>query len=101
PMGGRVCGPTAGARFAQGEPRPGGAGWCLLLCVSVASLLAFGCRQDMHDQPRYEPYEKSEFFTDGRAMRPQVEGTVARGQLQEDARLFTGKEGTAFVASIP
>jgi mono/diheme cytochrome c family protein len=67
----------------------------VVFSVSVA------CRQDMHDQPKYEPYEKSEFFTDGRSMRPQVEGTVARGQLQEDTRLFAGKEGAAFVASIP
>jgi mono/diheme cytochrome c family protein len=68
----------------------------------VASLtVSAGCRQDMHDQPKYEPYEKSDFFTDGRAMRPQVEGTVARGQLREDARLYTGKEGAAFVAAIP
>lgn len=55
----------------------------------------------MHDQPKYEPYEKSEFFADGRAMRPPVEGTVARGQLRDDAALFTGKDGAAFVATIP
>jgi mono/diheme cytochrome c family protein len=55
----------------------------------------------MHDAPRYEPYEKSEFFGDGRSMRPQVAGTVARGQLREDAGLFAGKAGTAFVARVP
>ena len=55
----------------------------------------------MHDAPRYEAYEKSEFFGDARSMRPQVTGTVARGQLREDAALFTGKEGAAFVARIP
>jgi mono/diheme cytochrome c family protein len=55
----------------------------------------------MHDQPKYEPYERSEFFADGRAMRPQVAGTVARGQLREDARMFTGREGAQFVATIP
>lgn len=37
----------------------------------------------MRDQPRYEAYEKNTFFEDGRASRLPVEGTVARGQLQE------------------
>ena len=72
------------------------------LCVSLSLwLFVGGCRQDMHDTPRYEAYEKSEFFGDERSMRPQVEGTVARGQLREDAALFAGKNGTAFVARVP
>ncbi|HUG53663.1 MAG TPA: cytochrome c [Vicinamibacteria bacterium] len=66
----------------------------------MAALLA-ACRQDMHDQPKYEPYEKSEFFADGRSVRPQVAGTVARGQLREDAVFYTGRAGGALVASIP
>jgi mono/diheme cytochrome c family protein len=44
----------------------------------------------MHDQPRYEPFEESDFFPDGQATRLPVEGTVARGELREDALLFTG-----------
>jgi mono/diheme cytochrome c family protein len=67
----------------------------------LAALAAAGCRQDMHDTPRYEAYERSEFFGDERSMRPQVEGTVARGQLREDTALFAGKTGTAFVARAP
>ena len=55
--------------------------------------LAPGCRQDMHDQPKYEPLEPSTFFEDGRALAPPVEGTVARGFLREDAHFFTGKTG--------
>ena len=51
---------------------------------------AIGCRQDMHDQPRYEPFEATQFFTDGRSVRPQVEGTVARGELRLDQHLYTG-----------
>jgi len=57
----------------------------------MAALALAGCRQDMHDQPRYEPLEASDFFADGRASRPIVEGTVARGQLREDSLLYTGK----------
>ena len=67
----------------------------------LAALAVAGCRQDMHDAPRYEAFERSEFFGDERSMRPQVEGTVARGQLREDAALFTGKSGAAFVARVP
>jgi mono/diheme cytochrome c family protein len=45
----------------------------------------------MHDQPKYIPLRESTFFTDQRSARPFVAGTVARGQLREDALLYTGK----------
>jgi mono/diheme cytochrome c family protein len=60
-----------------------------------------GCRQDMHDQPKYRPLRGSELFADGRSARPFVPGTVARGQLREDPVFFTGKSGDDFVAEIP
>jgi mono/diheme cytochrome c family protein len=50
-----------------------------------------GCRQDMHDQPKYIPLRPSEFFADGRSQRPLVEGTVARGHLKEDKAFYEGK----------
>ena len=65
----------------------------------VAALI--GCRQDMHDQPRYKPLARSEFFSDHRSARPLVPGTVARGQLREDQVFFTGKEGTEFTRILP
>ena len=37
--------------------------------VATAMLLVAGCRQDMHDAPRYEAYEASASFPDGRASR--------------------------------
>jgi mono/diheme cytochrome c family protein len=55
----------------------------------------------MHDEPRYEALEKSDFFADQRSARPLVEGTVARGQLNEDEALHTGKSGGAFVTQLP
>lgn len=55
----------------------------------LATALVAGCRQDMHDTPRYEPFEESDFFADSRAMRPLVEGTVARGMLRDDDLFFT------------
>ena len=52
-----------------------------------------GCRQDMHDQPRFKPLSKSDFYADQRSARNPVEGTVARGQLREDLYFYTGKMG--------
>ncbi len=69
--------------------------------VVLVVLAGLGCRQDMHDQPKYKPYRQSEFFSDGRAMRPFVPGTVARGTLREDTPYYTGKSGDDFVAEIP
>lgn len=70
----------------------------LVLLVALAGL---GCRQDMHDQPKYKPFRGSEFFTDGRAMRPFVAGTVARGTLREATPFYTGKSGDEFVTEMP
>jgi mono/diheme cytochrome c family protein len=58
--------------------------------VSAAVMLG-GCRQDMHDQPKYVPLRPSTFFNDARSARPLVEGTVARGQLHDDELMYTGK----------
>jgi mono/diheme cytochrome c family protein len=53
----------------------------------------------MHNQPKFVPQRGTEFFSDGRSARPQVENTVARGQLHEDAYFYSGlqdgKEGNA------
>lgn len=61
------------------------------LLLGVLSLFAAGCRQDMHDQPKYIPLRGSEFFGDDRSARPLVPNTVARGQLHDDELLYTGK----------
>lgn len=60
-----------------------------LLVLAVAALS--GCRQDMHDQPKYIPLRPSDFFLDGRSARPLPEGTIARGHLNEDTAYYTGK----------
>jgi mono/diheme cytochrome c family protein len=65
------------------------------------ALLAAGCRQDMHNQPNYSALEESTFFADGQASRPLVEGTVARGHLNEDTLLYTGKEGDDNATMFP
>jgi cytochrome c553 len=53
----------------------------------------------MHNQPKFYPQRGTDFYADGRSVRPQVENTVARGQLHGDAYFYTGlvngKEGDA------
>jgi len=67
----------------------------------VALLCASACRQDMHDQPKYKPLKASSFFDDGRGSRPVLPDTVARGHLNDDALLYTGKSGPDFVKAFP
>ena len=67
----------------------------------AAGLLAAGCRQDMHDQPKFKPYAKSDFFEDQRSARPPVDGTIARGHLRDDAALYSGKVGGKPVEAFP
>ena len=72
----------------------------VFLLLSSVFLLA-GCRQDMHNQPKYIPMRDSDFFRDGSSARTLVEDTVARGTLQDDSAFFTGKVGNADVDTLP
>ena len=68
----------------------------------LASLfLLTSCRQDMQDQPRYRPLASSSFFSDGRAARPLIEGTVARGHLRVDEKMYQGRSGGKQIDTIP
>lgn len=60
------------------------------IAAPVLLVAMTGCRQDMHDQPKYSALEASAFFPDNSSARPPIEGTVARGQLREDLALYTG-----------
>ncbi len=64
-------------------------------------LAGAGCRQDMHDTPRVEAYEATDAFPDGRGNRMPVEGTVARGHLNDDELLYTGKVDGQLVDEFP
>jgi hypothetical protein len=67
----------------------------------VLLLTVAACRQDMHDQPKYRGLRGSDFFADGASARPIVANTVARGHLNEDVLLYTGKDGTNDSAVFP
>jgi mono/diheme cytochrome c family protein len=71
------------------------------ICLLPLLALLSGCRQDMHDGPRYRPYRASDFFADGSSARPLVEGTVARGFLRDDTHLYEGKVNGQPATSFP
>ncbi len=57
---------------------------------------------NMDNQPRLDPQAASSFFADGRAMRPPVPGTIARGHLREDGAFFYGRlPDGSFVPTMP
>jgi mono/diheme cytochrome c family protein len=68
----------------------------------LSALVLAGCRQDMHDPPRYRSTNSgTNFWGDGRAARPLVQGSVARGMLKTDAGYWTGKVGDKEVTEFP
>jgi mono/diheme cytochrome c family protein len=61
--------------------------------IVLAALALAGCsRLDMQDQPKYRPQRPSDFFADGRSERQPLEGTIARGALDEDTAFYDGKD---------
>lgn len=46
-------------------------------CFGIA-LICASCRQQMADQPRYDPYQQSSFFPDSLSARPLPEGVISR-----------------------
>lgn len=67
-------------------PRAGRAA-LLALCLAVT---ATGCRQNMHNQNKVEPYEPSAFFADGQGSRLPLQGTVPRGAFGHRIAPYTG-----------
>ena len=75
--------------------------WRGVACLGAIAMLVAGCRLDMHVQPKYLPYEPTNFFGDGRSERQPVAGTVARGHLRLDELLYTGKENGVLADKFP
>lgn len=90
---GRTYSKTHGARVAR---------VAVIGAVALLGLLATGCRQDMHNQPKIQSLEANAFFADGQGARPIPTGTVARGQLQEDTAYYQGKdENGQYLTALP
>ena len=69
--------------------------------LGLAMITLAGCRQDMHNQPKFKPLRESDFYADKRSARPIVEGTVARNQLDTDSYYYTGKVGNNYATEFP
>lgn len=57
--------------------------------------------QDMGSQPKFKPQAANPMFADGRAMRPAIAGTVARGDLRADQAVFDGRLGDDWATTFP
>lgn len=76
--------------------------WQRWLSVGLGLLLLTGCgEQRMVGQAKYEVFEASTFFEDGRSARELVPNTVARGQARLDTHLYTGTENGAPATRYP
>lgn len=73
----------------------------MLASIFFAGLALTGCRQDMHDQPKFIPLRQNDFYPDQRSSRDPVPGTVARGELKEDPYYYTGKHGVVLGNELP
>jgi len=71
-----------------------------VVLLATTALLT-GCRQDMHDTPRYEAFEASATVGDNRASRIPPAGTVPRGWLRDDEALYTGKVAGQLIDQFP
>jgi len=68
-----------------------------------------GCRQDMHNQPKFIPLRSSEFYSDRRSARYPVPGTIPqlddknvdKEQLDPNSYFLTGRHGNTYGNELP
>lgn len=97
-----------------------------MLFAAAGLVVVSGCRQDMHNQPKFIPLRSSEFFADQRSARYPVPGTVSRTesgmtpdcpasgaeicsasqimdreQLDPNSYYLTGKHGNVYGNELP
>jgi len=91
--------------------------WAVLTVVTIVAIipfaLAFKARASKSSQPHwhvfsdmdYQPKAKSDQafdeFSDGRANRGEILGTIARGQLKADTALYQGLREGAWITDLP
>jgi mono/diheme cytochrome c family protein len=95
---------------------PRGLAYGLLIVASLATIpfaLAAWAREsksasprihiipDMDWQQKFKTQRANPFFADNRAMRPDIEGTVAMGQLKDDEHFYQGKMNGGWARTFP
>jgi mono/diheme cytochrome c family protein len=73
----------------------------VLARVSTSEQTRINIVADMDSQEKFKAQRKNPFFADQRAMRLDVPGTVAQGELREDDHFYRGKVGGAFAKTFP
>jgi len=89
----------------------------VLVVLAALALLPFACIyrarqsqsplprihlvQGMDNQPRYVSQQVNPFFADTREARPPVDGTVARGHLDDDDGLARGFRDGTWIQALP
>jgi mono/diheme cytochrome c family protein len=58
--------------------------------LALFGLLSAGCAQQMANQPRYDPLQKSDFYPDTMSARPLPAGVISRSYVDKDELLETG-----------
>jgi mono/diheme cytochrome c family protein len=71
------------------------------VAAAILAAALTGCRQDMHDAPRYDPLEASALTPNAPSALAPVAGTVARGHLNANALLYTGMQDGAPATVFP
>ena len=86
-------------------------GWVTVL--GLTGLFLVGCQGQKSSKPPVHPnlnmdfqsslktQEATALFPDGRAMRPEIPGTIARGRFTAVPEFHTGKTGDTFVRELP
>jgi mono/diheme cytochrome c family protein len=89
------------------------AGVILLAAALIPPLLIVRARYSKSETPRFHPVLDMDFqakyktqaysplFADHRASRPPVQGSVARGELNDDAHFYQGKVNGEFATTFP
>ena len=73
----------------------------MLARVSTSEHTRFHIVPDMDSQEKFKSQRENRFFADRRAMRADVAGTVAQGELRDDDHFYLGKQGNAFAKTFP
>lgn len=80
--------------------------WIFAAVLAALAFFASACSssgslQIMGDQPRYDPYEKSNLFSDGASARPVISDTLTFMQPLSDTLLYQGKTNGALATTFP
>lgn len=76
-------------------------GWAKLLGLAMLAASIAGCHTDMWRQPKTQPLDLSDFYSDGQVSRPLIPGTIARDHLRLDEGYYTGAANGKWLDVIP